>query len=96
MRGRGERRGTGATVVAADEHHIGMRLSDARSDGTDADLGHQLHADARCTVGVLQIVDQFREVLDGIDVVVRRRRDQPHPRRGVPRFGDPRIDLRAR
>ena len=96
VRGRGERRSAGAAVVAADQHHIGMRLGDARSDGADADLGHQLHADARCTVGVLQVVDQFCEVLDGIDVVVRRRRDEPHTRRGVPRLGDPGIDLGAR
>ena len=47
------------------------------------------------TIGVLQIVDQLGEVFDRIDVVMRRRRDQPDARRRVPRLGDPRIHLRA-
>ena len=47
-------------------------------------------------VGVLQVVDQLREVLDRVDVVVRRRRDQADARRGVPGPGDPRVDLVAR
>ena len=42
-----QRRCAGAAVVAADQHHVGMGLGDARRDGADADLGHQLHADAR-------------------------------------------------
>jgi hypothetical protein len=37
-------------------------------------------------VGVLQVVDELREVLDRVDVVVRRRRDQPHARRRVRTF----------
>ena len=44
---RGLRRGAGAAVVAADQHDVGVRLGDAGGDGADADLGHQLHADAR-------------------------------------------------
>jgi hypothetical protein len=35
---RGERRGAGAAVVAADQHHVGVRLGDAGGDGADADL----------------------------------------------------------
>jgi len=47
----------------------------------DADLGDQLNADAGVVVGVFEIMDQFREILDGIDVRVRRGRDSS--RRGV-------------
>ena len=72
----GQRRGAGAAVVAGDQDHVGVRLGDAGGDRADADLGHQLHADARLGVGVLQVVDELREVLDRVDVVVRRRRDQ--------------------
>jgi hypothetical protein len=68
-------------------------LGDAGGDGADADLGHQLDADARVMVGVLQVVDQLGQVLDRIDVVVRRRRDQADARRGVRDLGDPGIDL---
>ena len=46
-------------------------------------------------VGVLEVVDQLGEVLDGVDVVVRRRRDEADARRRVPGRGDPRVDLVA-
>ena len=42
----GQRRGAGAAVVAADQHHVGVGLGHAGGDGADADLGHQLDADA--------------------------------------------------
>jgi hypothetical protein len=53
-------------------------LATPGGDGADADLGHELHADAREAVAVLQVVDQLRQVLDRIDVVVRRRGDEAH------------------
>ena len=96
VRDRGLRRGARAAVVAADQHDVGVRLGDARGDGADADLGHQLDADPRVPVGVLQVVDQLRQVLDRVDVVVRRRRDQADAGRRVAGLGDPRIDLGAR
>src|SRR5881409_1319083 len=68
---RGERRGSGTARVAADEDHVGLRLGDAGRDRPDADLRHELHADARLVVRVLEIVDQLGQVLDRIDVVVR-------------------------
>ena len=53
----GLRRGARAAVEAADEHDVGVRLGDARGDGADANLGHELDADARVMVRVLQVVD---------------------------------------
>ena len=44
---------------------------------------------------VLQVVDELRQILDRVDVVVRRRRDEPDARRRVPHLRDPRIDLVA-
>ncbi len=73
---RGDRRGAGAAVVAGDHHVVGLGLGDAGGDGTHADFGDQLDRDRGPGVGVLQVVDQLRQVLDRIDVVVRRRRDQ--------------------
>ena len=81
---RGQRRGAGAAVVAGDEHHVGVRLGHARRHGAHADLGDQLDVDPRLRVGVLEVVDQLGEVLDGVDVVVRRRRDQPDAGGRVP------------
>ncbi|GAA3068195.1 hypothetical protein GCM10020000_60710 [Streptomyces olivoverticillatus] len=67
----GQRGGAGAAVVAGDQHHVGVGLGDARGDRADADLGDQLHMDAGRGVGVLEVVDELGEVLDGVDVVVR-------------------------
>jgi hypothetical protein len=75
---------------------VGMRLGDAGGDGADADLGDQLDRDARLGIGVLQVVNQLRQVFDGVDVVVRRRRDQTDAGRGVAHAGDLRVDLVAR
>ena len=72
-----------------------MALGDAGGNGADADLGHQLDADTRLWVGVLQVKDQLGQVFDGVDVMVRRRRDQPHAGCGQPHLGDPGVDFAA-
>ena len=59
------------------------------------DLGDELDVDPRAVVGVLQVVDQLGEVLDRVDVVVRRRADQADAGRRVPGLGDPRVHLVA-
>ncbi len=68
-----ERRGAGAAVVAGDEDDVGVRFGDARGDGADAGFGDELHADLGARVHFLEVVDELREILDGVDVVVRRR-----------------------
>ncbi len=90
---RGERAGAGAAVVARDQDDVGVRLAHARRHRADTDLADQLDVDARRRVGVLQVVDELGEVLDRVDVVVRRRRDEADARRGVPGARHPRVDL---
>ena len=92
------RQGGGAcpAVMAADQHHIGMRLGYACRNRADADFRHQLDADAGVMIGILQIVDQLRQVFDGVNIMVRRRRNQANARRRIADFGDPRIDFMAR
>src|SRR3954469_14240353 len=79
--------------MTRDEYDVGMCLADTRGDRADTDLGDELDVDARIRVRVLQVMDELLEVLDGVDVVMRRRRDQPDARRGVPGLGHPGIDL---
>ena len=90
---RGQRRGAGAAVVPADQHHVGVCLGHPGRDRAHPDLGYQLDVHPGRRVGVLQVVDQLGQVLDRVDVVVRRRRDQAHAGRGVPGLGDPRVHL---
>ena len=93
---RGLGRGARAAVVARDEDDVGVGLGDAGGDRADADLGDELHADAGLLVGVLEVVDQLGEVLDGVDVVVGRRRDEADAGGRAAGLGDPRVDLGAR
>ena len=93
---RGERGGAGPAVVPGDEDDVSVRLRHARRDSADADLGHELHVDAGSGIGVLQVVDELRDVLDRVDVVVRRRGDQADSRGGMPGLRNPRVDLLAR
>ena len=91
---RGRRR-AGAAVVPGDHDVVGLRLGDAGGDGADAGLGDQLDADRGARVDRPQVVDQLREILDRVDVVVRRRRDQADAGRRVPQPRDQVVDLEA-
>lgn len=91
----GERGGARSAVVAGDQDDVRVCLGDTGGDRADADLGDQLHVDAGRRVGVLEVVDQLSQVLDGVDVVVRRRRDEADARGGVPGLRDPGVDLVA-
>ena len=88
-------RGARPAVVAADQHHVGMGFGHARRHRAHAHFGDQFDADARALVGVFQIVDQFRQIFDGINVVVRRRGNQADARRGEAHFGNPGKDFSA-
>ena len=89
------RRSTGAAVVAADQDLVGGTLGHTGGDGADAGLADQLDRHACAGVGVLKIEDKLRQVLDGVDVVVRRRRDQADTGCGLTDLGNPRVDLLA-
>ena len=87
--------GTRAAVVAADQNLVGSALGNTSGDGADAGLADQLDRHARAGVGVLKVKDQLCQVLDGVDVVVRRRRDQADAGRGLTDLGNPGVDLLA-
>ncbi len=86
-------RGSGAAVVTADEDHVRFGLDHAGRNRAHAHLGDQLHRDTSLGVGAAEVVNQLLDVLDGVDIVVRRRRDQADVRGGVPGLRDPGIDL---
>ena len=85
----------GAAVVAGDQNHVRAALGNARGNGADAGLRNELDVDPRVRIGVLEIEDQLRQILNRIDVVMRGRGDEPHAGCRVPRPRDLRIDLAA-
>ncbi|MNE12389.1 hypothetical protein D3C80_1051870 [compost metagenome] len=92
---RGERRCAGAAIKTGNGDMVGARLGNTGRNRADADFRHQLHRNIGFRVDVLQIVDQLRQIFDGIDVVVRRRRDEADARRRMPGLGNRCIHLVA-
>jgi hypothetical protein len=76
MLDRGKRGGAGAALVAGDRDVIGTCLGYAGGDRADADLGNELDRNVAFRVDVFQIEDELRQILAGLDLVMRRRRDQ--------------------
>ena len=95
MLDRGERRGAGASLEARNGDMVGARLGDAGRDRADAHFGNELYRDRSLRVGVAQVVDELGQVLDRVDVVMRRRRDEADARRRIAHPRDGRVDLMA-
>ena len=72
---------------------IGIRLRNPGCDRADAHLGHELDGNARRRIGTAKVVDELLQVLDRVDVVVRRRRDEADSRRRQPNARDVAVDL---
>ena len=64
--------------MARDQNGVSLGLGHTGGDGADAGRGNQLHTDLGVGVDLLQVVNQLCQILNGIDVMVRRRRDQRH------------------
>ena len=81
--------------MAADQDLVGSALGHTGGDGADAGLADQLDRHACAGVGVLKVKDQLCQVLDRVNIVVRRRRDQADTGCGLTDLGNPRVDLLA-
>ena len=93
---RGQRAGAGATVIAGDRDQVGIGLGHAGRDRADTGAGHQLDRDQCLGVDLLEVEDQLRQILDRVDVVMRRRADQRNAGLGIAQRGDHVVDLVAR
>ena len=62
-----------SSVVAGNQDNLGPGLCHAGRYGSHAGLRYQLYGNPRVPVGILQIVDELGQILDGINIVVRRR-----------------------
>ena len=89
----GERGGARTAVVAADHNHVRVGLHHSGGHRADAHLGDELDGDAGVRVGVPQVVDQLGQVFNGVDVMVRRGRDEADIRHGMAQPGDVRVHL---
>jgi len=84
----GQRAGSRPAIHTGDVHDVGQALHHAGGDRANARLGDQLDGNRSQRIHLLEVIDQLREILDGIDVVVWRRRDQRDPLLGMPEARD--------
>ena len=68
-----QRAGTGAAVKSGDGDVIGVCLGDAGGDGANTDFCNQFDADIGLWIDVFQVMNQLRQVFDGINIMVWRR-----------------------
>ena len=82
---------TGAAVIAGHQNDLCAALGNTGGNSANTGLADQLDIDVSIAVGVFQIVDQLCQILDGVDIVVGRGRDQAHAGGAVAGLGDPRM-----
>src|SRR5437867_2256466 len=63
-------RGAGAAVVTGERDDVGARLRDADRDDADVGYDRDLDRNARARIHGLELVNDLREVLDRVDVVI--------------------------
>ena len=69
---RGERACAGTAVVAGNRDEIRVGLGDSGRHRPHARFCHELHRHERVGVHLLEIKDELRQILDRVDVVMRR------------------------
>src|ERR1700740_3536973 len=78
-----QRRSTGTAFVSADQDNICVRLGYPGSDSANARLRHQLNANLGPRIDLFEVANQLGQILNGVDVMVRRRRNQSDARRAL-------------
>ena len=86
----------GAAVIGGNQDDLGPCLGHACGHRAHTCLRHQLDGNPGLLVGIFQIIYELGQVLDGIYVMMGRRRYKADPRGGMPCLCHPRIHLLAR
>ena len=90
------RRRASSSVVPGDKDHSCPGFGNACRDGSHACLRYKLYRDPCVFISTLTVIDKLRQILNGVDIVVRRRRDQTHSRCRVTCLCHPWVNLSAR
>ncbi len=88
--------GSSTTVVARDSDQIGICLDHAGGNGSHSGSRHQFHRHQCLWVNLFQVKDELGQIFDGVNIVVRWRRNKGYPRHRVAQTGDECVHLAAR
>ena len=67
---------------------ISFSFGDTAGNDTDADLRDEFNGDARTWVRTLEVIDELLQILNGVDIVVGRGRDETDTCGGMTSAGD--------
>mmetsp|Transcript_9325 Transcript_9325/g.18389 ORF Transcript_9325/g.18389 Transcript_9325/m.18389 type:complete len:622 (-) Transcript_9325:3164-5029(-) len=87
--------GTGATITTTDDDVVSLGLGSTSSNNTDTNLGYKLDRNLTVRVSVLQIVNKLGKILDRVNIVMRRGRDETNSGGGSTGLGNLVGDLEA-
>ncbi len=74
--------------MAGNKYGIRLGLGHTCGNGTNTRTSYQLDGHAGIRVDLLKVVNELRQILDGINIVVRRWGDQRDPRRCMAQLGN--------
>ena len=83
-------------VIGGYQDYLSTCLGNTSCDRSHTSFGYQFYRDPGVGVGVFQIIDQLRQILDGVNIVMRWRGDQGNTGGGMSGLRYPRIYLFAR
>ena len=69
----GEWRGPGSAVVAGNQNDVSVSLGYSGCNCPYSRFGYQFNGDLGAWVDFLQIMNELGEILNGVDVMMRRR-----------------------
>ena len=87
---------TSTSIISGNQDYLCTSLCNSGCNRTNASLRNQLYRNICIFICIFQVIDQLCQVLDGIDIVMRRRGDQGNTRCGVTSFRNPWINLLRR
>lgn len=73
------RRRAGSAIKPGNQNHLGACFGHAGRNGADARLAYQFDIDGRLAVGTFEVIDQLGQILNRVNVVVRRGEISPTP-----------------
>mmetsp|Transcript_4365 Transcript_4365/g.9226 ORF Transcript_4365/g.9226 Transcript_4365/m.9226 type:complete len:439 (-) Transcript_4365:2363-3679(-) len=96
MLDRGEGTGSSASIASGDLDDIGISLGDTAGNGSDTDGRDKLDGNSGLFVDGVEVVDELGKILNTVDVMVGRRRDQGDTLLTGTKSGDVLRNLRSR
>ena len=93
---RAGRRRSRAAFCARNDYSVGLGLRHACGYRTYSAFRHKFYADLGARVHIFEVENELRQVLDRVNIVVRRRGNERYARHRMPRFGYNFVHFKAR